>query len=290
MVGASARLWLLLAGISLGDLVLCGARGITLSHWWPFAAIAAALLGVIAAHRLSGASPRFAGFAEWILLWSVFSVGGALLTYLAAAQNTPLYDARLAQADAGLGFDWQSWFSFVSARPLLKIPLAVAYASLLPQVLLSILWFSMRRWPHRIEELLTNATVALLLTTALFCLYPTLGPCADVPACNHDPYLEDLKSLRNGNLPSFNMMMLKGVIAFPSFHAVLAVLFTFAHRRSPLLLPVAAFNGLMLLSLPSEGGHYLVDVPGGIAVGFLAILATRVLPMRSPALAPAPTA
>jgi membrane-associated phospholipid phosphatase len=27
-----------------------------------------------------------------------------------------------------------------------------------------------------------------------------------------------------------------------------------------------AFNGLMLLSLPSEGGHYVIDVIAGIAV------------------------
>ena len=52
---------------------------------------------------------------------------------------------------------------------------------------------------------------------------------------------------------------------------------------------MAALNALMLLSIPSEGGHYLVDVLGGIAVGGLAILMTRVLPARAPVLAPAAT-
>jgi membrane-associated phospholipid phosphatase len=41
------------------------------------------------------------------------------------------------------------------------------------------------------------------------------------------------------------------------------------------------------LSIPSEGGHYLVDVLGGVAVGGLAILMTRALPARMPALATA---
>jgi membrane-associated phospholipid phosphatase len=69
----------------------------------------------------------------------------------------------------------------------------------------------------------------------------------------------------------------------------LAILFTYTHRGLRTFVPVAAFNILMLLSIPSEGGHYLVDVLGGIAVGLLAILMTRVLPARTPTLATATT-
>jgi len=216
-------------------------------------------------------------------------VAGAVMTYLAAAQDGAVYDARLALLDAQLGFRWSGWLAFVAARPLLKSVFAVAYGSLLPQVLFSVFWFSFRRSAHRNAELLTNATLALLLTTAVFFLFPALGPCVGVPAC-HDAYIEDLVGLRHGNLPSLDMMLLKGVIAFPSFHAVLATLFTYAHRRSPTFLPIAAFNALMLLAIPSEGGHYLVDIIGGVVVGGVAILATSVLPPRVPALAPATTA
>src|SRR5207237_10724371 len=115
------------------------------------------------------------------------------------------------------------------------------------------------------------------------------GPCVEVPAC-HDAYIEDLVGLRHGSLPSLDIMLLKGVIAFPSFHAVLAVLFTYTHRGSRIFRPIAAFNALMLLSIPSEGGHYLVDIIGGVVVGGVAILATSVLPPRIPALVPATTA
>jgi membrane-associated phospholipid phosphatase len=66
-------------------------------------------------------------------------------------------------------------------------------------------------------------------------------------------------------------------------------LFTYAHRGSRLFVPVAVFNALMLLSIPSEGGHYLVDVLGGVTVGGLAIVMTRVLPARAPGLATAIT-
>jgi hypothetical protein len=289
MTAASTRVWLLLGIVSFGDFVWCASLEMGLSHWWPLALLAAALVGLTLACRLTGIGSRIGATAEWILLWLIFSVAGAVMTYLAAAQDGAVYDARLALLDAELGFRWSGWLAFVAAHPLLKSVFAVAYGSLLPQVLFSVFWFSFRRWDHRNAELLTNATLALLLTTAVFFLFPALGPCVGVPAC-HDAYVEDLVGLRHGSLPSLDMMLLKGVIAFPSFHAALAMLFTYAHRRSPTFLPMAVFNGLMLLSIPSEGGHYLVDIIGGVVVGGVAILATSVLPPRVPALAPATTA
>src|SRR5437763_702260 len=284
----SSRVWLMLAGLSACDFLWCASLKLGLSHWWPLALASLALLGLTLGCRISGAGPRIAAVAEWVLLWLIFSVAGALLTYLAAAQDGPVYDARLALADAKLGFNWAAWLDFVATHPALKLVLAVPYHSLVAQVVLSVLWLSWRGRDDRNAELLVNATLGLLMTTALFFLFPTLGPCVGVPACQ-DAYVEDLVGLRHGSLPSLDMMLLKGVIAFPSFHAVLAILFTYAHRGSRVFGPVAVFNALMLLSVPSEGGHYLVDVLGGVTVGGLAILMTRALPARTPALATATT-
>ena len=55
---------------------------------------------------------------------------------------------------------------------------------------------------------------------------------------------------------------------------MLAVLLTYAHRRSRLLVPIALVNGIMLFSIPSYGGHYLIDIIAGAAVALLAIAAT----------------
>jgi membrane-associated phospholipid phosphatase len=274
--------------LALGDIVWAAERSITVSDWWPVIVVGAALLGIAIGYRRFGMSPRLAALAEWTLLWISFSVSGALLTYLAAAHDGPLYDSSLAALDADLGFDWRAWFNLISAHPILRLPLSIAYRSLSFQICVSVLWLWLLRWEHRNAELLTNVTVGLLLTTAVFCLFPTLGPCVGMPECQ-DAYLQDLLGLRSGSLPSIDVMVLKGVIAFPSYHAVLAVLFTYAHRRSVSFFPVAVINLLMLISIPSEGGHYLVDVAGGLVIGGLTILATRVLPSREPALAPVTT-
>lgn len=288
MSGVSTRVWVLLLLLSGCDIAWAGMRAIAVSDWWPVIVVGAALLGIAIGSRRTGKS-RIAALAEWTLLWIIFSVSGALLTYLAAANGGPLYDANLAAIDAGLGFNAQAWFGVVNAHPLLRLPLTLAYKSLTPQIAFSVLWLSWLGWEHRNAELLTNVTVGLLLTTAVFCAFPTLGPFAGVPDFA-DAYVQDLLGLRSGSLPSIDVMVLKGVIAFPSFHAVLAVLFTYAHRRSASFIGIGAVNLVMLISIPSEGGHYLVDVAGGLAIGGLAIFATRVLPSREAAFAPATTA
>jgi membrane-associated phospholipid phosphatase len=108
----------------------------------------------------------------------------------------------------------------------------------------------------------------------------------DLPECG-DCYLHDLLELRNGDLPSIDVTVMTGVIAFPSFHAVFAMMFTYAHRSSVTFPVVAVLNLLMLFSIPSEGGHYLVDVIGGLMIGGVTIGAARLLASRAPPLAPA---
>jgi membrane-associated phospholipid phosphatase len=83
-----------------------------------------------------------------------------------------------------------------------------------------------------------------------------------------------LLALRGGGPLSFDLSQLQGLISFPSYHTVLAVLLTYAHRRSLLLIPIALVNGIMLFSIPTVGQHYLVDIIAGAAVAVLAISAT----------------
>lgn len=123
---------------------------------------------------------------------------------------------------------------------------------------------------------MTAAIVAPPLASALFALFPSFGPDTGIPALRA-AYVHDLAGLGSGTLPSLDVMLLKGVIAFPSFHAVLAMLFTAAHARLPSLVwPVATLNTVMLLALPSQGSHYLVDVPAGVALGLFAIWLIRI--------------
>jgi hypothetical protein len=86
-----------------------------------------------APHPRSGDNRHRQGIAG-----NLFSVAGAVMTYLAAAQDGAVYDARLALLDAQLGFRWSGWLGYVESHPLLKFAFAVAYGSLLAQVVFSV--------------------------------------------------------------------------------------------------------------------------------------------------------
>lgn len=273
MQARPVALWVVLSGLALIDLVACRAVGLSFTNWLPFVAASGGIAAIGLVYGVSGRSRQIANMANGVLLWMVFSLLAAIMTYVVATQGGALRDAQFAAGDAALGFDWAAWHAFIGARPLLRVPLEIAYNTLLPQILLSAIWFAFREHDERNTELVANAMVAVLLTTALFHLVPTLGPGANSPFFRN-AYIDELVALRIMSPPPIDMMHLQGLIAFPSFHAVLAVLFTYAHRRSVIFVPVALLNGLMLLSIPSEGGHYLIDLLAGIAVAGLTILVT----------------
>ena len=182
----------------------------------------------------------------------------------------PLTTAALAAADAALGFDWRGWYDFLAPHRGLRFALWLAYSSLFPQILLTIFWFSSTGADDTNYELLLTNIVSLSATTAVFLDFrrsATRKP-------RVDPIWPVLLALRAGGPLSFDLSQLQGLISFPSYHTVLVVLLTYAHRHSALFLPVALVNAVMLFSIPSVGQHYLIDMIAGAAVAGLAIAVT----------------
>jgi hypothetical protein len=263
-------IWAAVIGLSVIDLLLCPRLQLRFHHWAPLALALGITGGIALFYHFSGRSAALARAAEWTLLWLGFVNAGTVLIYLAAACGGPTRDAALAMIDAALGFDWTRWYNLLAPYRGLRFVLWLGYLSLFPQILVSIFWFSCRDLDYFNYELLLNNIVALLITTAIFLLFPAFGHLAP----GREREIQVLLAVRGGGRLSFDLSQLQGLISFPSYHTVLAVLLTWAHRRSALLPLVALVNAVMLFSIPSYGGHYLIDMIAGAAVAFLAIAAT----------------
>lgn len=272
--------------LALADLVLCRRLGLSFYGWWRLALAASVAAGVAAVYGLSRRSPRLARAAHWTLAWLIFVNAGTILTYVAAAGAGPLQDTALAAFDRALGFDWTAWHRFLAPHTGLRFLLWLGYLSLFPQIMLSIFWFSARGLDPRNRELLVANIIALLLTAAAFRLVPALGH----PEPGRVREIATVLALRAGGPSSFDLAHLDGLISFPSYHTVLAVLLTWAHRRARLWPGVAAVNAIMLLSIPTFGGHYLADMIAGAGVAGLAIALTAAIGAAPAALAPPPDA
>ena len=81
-------------------------------------------------------------------------------------------------------------------------------------------------------------------------------------------------AVREGGLRALDPMRLTGLISFPSYHALLAVLVACAFAHLPKLFPfVLALELAIIAFSPLIGGHYIADVLAGIAMGLLAFYA-----------------
>jgi len=248
----------------------------------------APLIAIGAVYRYSRPNPRLSDAGNYAALGVAFSAVGAIFTYLAATFALPLRDAGFVATDAVLGFHWLAWFDFIHAHRTIQVPLFIAYSSFLPQIVGSILYFAHTRQTARNAEMLWITMVSLILTTIGSALLPAVGPFVHFFGRPTEDIIA-LMSLRAGGAQTFVINQLQGIITFPSFHTVLAIIFVYVHRPpSRSFVPIALLNALMLIGIPSEGHHYLVDMISGTAVAAMSIAIVRAaLPAMSNATTPA---
>ena len=218
--------------------------------------------------------------------WMFYPSFLAKLTYFAARARFPLQDKLFLASDAAMGFHWVAWVPFLLAHPLLLQIQTFAYGSTFWQPLLAIPLLTLLGPPGRNSEFLTVMLFGGGLTTLTFMLLPTLGPLdmAGVSA----PSGKFIHLLRSGFDGPYQ---LGGIISFPSFHIVMAILDTAIYRGIRVLQPLAlALNLVMLSAIPHQGDHYLSDLIAGAAIAIVSIAAARILVARLSAPAGAATA
>lgn len=216
-----------------------------------------------------------------------FSIAAVVLSYLAATVNLPLVDAQLAAFDQVLGFNWLGMMDFVNYHATFGRLTSLIYQTIFPELALIILFLGLTKRTETMKELVDVYWITLLLTILFSALFPTLDPFAHYgPSLGRFPivqptagivFLPDYQALRAGTFHTFDFGNMQGIIAFPSFHAALALMVTWALRRIPWLFAIGCiYNSLMIFATLTEGGHYLSDV----IMGCLIVCATIALRHR----------
>jgi membrane-associated phospholipid phosphatase len=200
------------------------------------------------------------------------------LTYAVATLRWPWSDNQLAAFDAAFGLSAGALVRWTAQHPAFDLLMRLVYSSVFPQIILVIvvLGFSADR---RLDIFLIRFMLGGLLTSAIFAFLPAQGTCVyfGTPTPDHYvPVLSELDRLRRG-VAYVSWRDAQGIVTFPSFHTIWAVLLIAAFRGRRLFWPVAILNSLVLLSCVTTGMHYFVDVLGGLIVTLIAIVATRPL-------------
>lgn len=200
-------------------------------------------------------------------------ISGVLLIYIGATFGLPFQDAYIEKFDHVLGFNWLSYAHYVAIRPWLYAILGLAYTSFSWQGLITIILFSVYGPRGRNAELCLAFLLSLIATLLISTISPTLGP-SDVHGISTFQG-QIINLLRNHN---DTLLRAAGIVSFPSYHTVMAILFTLAHRGRPAIF--ASFAGLnftALFAIPVCGDHYLSDMLAGAVIAIAALLTAQLL-------------
>jgi membrane-associated phospholipid phosphatase len=252
----------------------------------PVSVTALAIFGVWQFYRLKRPDPGISALAESATFLLVIMPPLAIVNYATTMAARPLLDETFAHMDALMGFDWMAHLAWVKAWPGLGTILTFAYGSTLPQVIAAIIILAYCHRMRDLREFILLFVMTLTVTLLLSAIFPASGayvyfaPPADM-AVGFDPrngiwHLAQFTGLRNGTVTTLDLSHTEGLVTFPSFHTILAVLTTWAVREVRYLaIPVALLNGLVVLSTLSIGGHHLVDVVAGALIAVTGIAAFR---------------
>jgi membrane-associated phospholipid phosphatase len=272
--------WLVIGTIVAADALGLGSLGIHLNSEG-LARVAGAVLfvGALAAfYTYLRPNPRIVDVAHTMALLLAFFAASAVLSYLLTATALPVVDDQLAAADRALGFDWLAWFDWVRARPALALLFEIVYLSAIPQLLAIALTHGFTDRPERNSELLWCLMASIAIIVPVSALLPAAGAWLEYDALRfgNEAQVHDFLAMRAGTMHELDLTRLEGLINLPSFHTTLGVLYAYVLRGRRILFGGATLlNAVMIVSVLTEGGHYLVDVIAGAAVAVVAIWAAR---------------
>lgn len=215
------------------------------NHHWAFFILPGTFLALAAVYSTLRPAPVLAEILFYLSLWNLFPVFGTRLTYLCAAIGYNLNDAVFSKWDAALGFHWGAWAKFVNDHQLFPELQRFSYTSYWWQPILVVLVSAIWKPRERNAEVFTALAISMGLTLVIEIFVPAIGP-ADALGFEPAPAWV-IRTLQAS--PAAQSLPYEGIVSFPSFHMVMAVLFAYACRGIRWVFPAAVgFNVLMAMS------------------------------------------
>jgi len=211
------------------------------------------------------------------------SASFSLLNYLLLTVAGHRVDLALAALDRALGVDWPAMMIAMSRHPVVNALLQLAYISVLPQVALLVAILGWRGKPENIYVFCLALTAGAAISISIWTISPSFGAFsvyalpADVsrhmPLALDAQYARDLISLLAHGPGHISPTSAKGLIGFPSFHAVMAMFVVwYARQLSYVRWFALALNIAVLVATPIQGGHHVVDVLAGFGVAAVGVI------------------
>jgi len=233
----------------------------------------AAALASISFYTAARNEKRLSEASMFLLFYVLYPLFAIRLSYLAATLDFPLVDEKLERFDAALGFSWISLAKMEASHPQLLPIQAVFYESHFLQVIVLAIIFSFVRPFRRNYEMLFLLLLGLLISVTLLAVFPAFGPASLAHiVMPHEKLLTQLRGGHYQNLPY------DGIISFPSYHTIMAIVFVYCSRGIKIVSGLALiWNVVMVFTVPYGGDHYLSDMIAGAIIALACIAMSRLI-------------
>lgn len=291
---AEWRLVALVALLCIGCVVSAALRDQTVAWGEFFAPFGASVLLILIGMyvRATRPMPRIALGAIGFGIFMSFTGSVAIFIYTLFPVAFPLIDPSLMAIDASLGYVWTDFVQSVAAYPMVGLGLRYVYLSILPQMVAVIVLLAFLNRPVTLHRFLSVGIFCMIVTVTIWSVFPSVGPGANssVPvdvASSIDlvldmAYAAELQRLAAEGIPVIAPNTITGVIAFPSFHMIMACMVVWFTRDTVAFIPALVVNIAMVPATLSHGGHHLVDLVAGVVAFFLCVWAVnRLIPVQS---------
>lgn len=257
---------------------------------WPgyafITSVAAATFAVGQFYRMSERSQRIGAAMTGTGILIFFTMALSIFNYLLMPTTRPPIDELIVEIDALFGYHWPDVIHFAAENPVLNTIIKFAYLSTMPQLAILVIILGLSGRVRVLHVLLVGITITATLAVIFWGLYPTHGAKSlfTLPAEIEraaDPvvttaYGQDLLRLAREGPGYITPDDIKGLIAFPSYHAVLSFLALYAAWSIRWLFPIyLVVNILIIPGTVMHGGHHLMDAPGGLVLFLIGIFLTE---------------
>ena len=225
---------------------------------------------------------------------SIASAATAVGLLLMAGQLIPVFnylllpykfhgvDAVLADVDRKMGFVWASYAITMAQFPKSCALLKFVYQSTFWQIVGMVFLLGLFGRTQEVARMTLATVMGATVTIAIWALMPSSTPAAfetlpaDIAAklqlVVSPDYGAELVRLSYAGVTLVTPGKMLGIVGFPSFHTVMAIIVVWYARSLPVVgILIALLNILMLPAILLHGAHNLVDVFGGVAVATFAI-------------------
>jgi hypothetical protein len=203
--------------------------------------------------------------ACFLLLYFPLILG---FSYLGATTNLPFVDSSLDSVDRYFGIYTPSIVFWFRNHEWLEIVFTFIYDLFFLQFLFIIFYFSFLRRPNILQRFLIQFVIASFLSILISIFYPAAGPYSWYDYTTSPELSKTLNHLLQLRDHVFDVTSGEGIIMVPSFHSVMALIYTYTFRNEKkiIFIPILILNILLIFSCIPIGGHYFADILAAIPV------------------------